>query len=124
MSNNKVINAWDWDIRVRERNLRNGVLTDKDLEKARGELPDLADQAEPVTLAQPALDAEEVAPAPAAPPAAPVAEAAPEPAAPSEPHAGVANGSAAGMGAGTGARRRPPKVGAFRAAISRPSCSR
>jgi hypothetical protein len=71
MSNNKVINSWDWDIRVRERNLRNGILTDKDIEKQRGTLPDLADQAEPVTLAQPALanSAAEAASASVPPPA-------------------------------------------------------
>ena len=30
---NKTINSWDWDIRVRERKLKNGTLTDKDVEK-------------------------------------------------------------------------------------------
>ncbi len=55
MSNTKV-NPWDWDLRVRERNLKSGVLNDKDIEKHRGQLPDLADQCEPVTIAQPALD--------------------------------------------------------------------
>lgn len=98
MSNNKVINSWDWDIRVRERNLRNGVLTEKDLEKARGELPDLAEQAEPVTLAQPALTSgAEEADAPSVPPAALEAEAAPEAAPPVEAPAPEVNGSAAGI---------------------------
>jgi len=55
MSNNKVINSWDWDIRVRERNVRNGVLTDKDIEKHRAGLPDQAEHAESIALAQPAL---------------------------------------------------------------------
>ena len=54
MSNSK-INSWDWDIRVRERNLRNGILTDKDLEKQRHGLPDLVEQSEPVTVVQPAV---------------------------------------------------------------------
>lgn len=56
---NKNINAWDWDIRVRERNLKNGTLTDKDVEKHVGQLPDLAEQAEPVSLPQPALGGRE-----------------------------------------------------------------
>jgi hypothetical protein len=51
----KHINSWDWDIRVRERNLKNGTLTDKDVEKHVGGLPDLEGQTEPVSLAQPAI---------------------------------------------------------------------
>lgn len=53
------INPWDLDIRVRERNLKNGTLTDKDVEKMLGTLTDLADQADPTTLAQPALGGRE-----------------------------------------------------------------
>jgi hypothetical protein len=56
---NKQINSWDWDVRVRERNLRRGVLTDKDVEKHVQHLPDLADQAEPVGTSQPALGGRE-----------------------------------------------------------------
>jgi len=83
----KTITAFDLDIRVRERNLKAGTLSEKDLEKFLGGLPDLADAAEPVSLAQPALAAEEdladdgeddeddeeeaVAEAPAAEPSAP-----------------------------------------------------
>ena len=60
MSNNKQqINAWDWDVRVRERNLKKGVLTEKDVEKQSGQLPDLADQAEDMALPQPALGGRE-----------------------------------------------------------------
>ena len=55
----KTINAWDWDIRVRERNLKNGTLTEKDLEKNAGQLSDLADQVEPVSVSQPALGGRE-----------------------------------------------------------------
>jgi hypothetical protein len=55
---------WTFDVRVRERNLRGGSLTEKDLEKHLAGLPDLADQAEPFATAQPAL---------AQPPAAAVA---------------------------------------------------
>jgi hypothetical protein len=56
---NKTINSWDWDIRVRDRNLKNGTLNEKDLEKHRAQLPDAADQSDPVTLAQPALGGRE-----------------------------------------------------------------
>jgi hypothetical protein len=56
---NKTINAWDWDIRVRERNLKSQTLTEKDVEKHGAQLPDLADQAEPVGVPQPALGGRE-----------------------------------------------------------------
>ncbi len=59
MSSNKTINAWEWDVRVRERNLRKGVLDDKDVEKHLSQLPDMADQAEPLGLPQPALGGRE-----------------------------------------------------------------
>jgi hypothetical protein len=52
---NKQINSWDWDVRVRERNLKKGVLNDKDVEKHLGGLPDVAEKAEPVGQSQPAL---------------------------------------------------------------------
>jgi hypothetical protein len=52
---NKTINPWDWDIRVRERNLRKGILEEKDVEKHVSQLPDLADQAESIGIAPPAL---------------------------------------------------------------------
>lgn len=48
-------NPWTMDVRVRERNLKSGALTDKDLEKYLANLPDVADQAEPFGTAQPAL---------------------------------------------------------------------
>ena len=56
---NKTINSWDWDIRVRDRNLKSGTLTEKDVEKQKGQLPDLSEQADTVTLAQPALGGRE-----------------------------------------------------------------
>ncbi len=59
MSNSK-INSWDWDIRVRERNLRNGILTEKDVEHERGKLTDLAEQTDPVTETQPAIGDEDL----------------------------------------------------------------
>jgi hypothetical protein len=49
-------NPWTLDVRVRERNLKSGVLTDKDVEKHLAALPDLADQAEPFGTPQPALE--------------------------------------------------------------------
>ena len=52
-------------MRVRERNLRNGSVTEKDIEKYVSSLPDLAEQAEPFGTSQPAL---------AQPPAPAVAE--------------------------------------------------
>jgi len=55
----KSINAWDWDVRVRERNQKNGTLTDKDLDKHLGQLPDVADHCEQVSLPQPALGGRE-----------------------------------------------------------------
>lgn len=48
-------NPWTMDVRVRERNLKSGALTDKDLEKHLAALPDVADQSEPFNIAQPAL---------------------------------------------------------------------
>ncbi|HZU85494.1 MAG TPA: hypothetical protein VE987_21335 [Polyangiaceae bacterium] len=53
--NTKTINPWEWDVRVRERNLRKGVLDDKDVEKYLGQLPDSSEQAEPTAVSQPAL---------------------------------------------------------------------
>jgi hypothetical protein len=58
MSNSK-INSWDWDIRVRERNLKNGILTEKDVDQQRAKLTDLVDLTDPVTEAQPAVGDEE-----------------------------------------------------------------
>jgi hypothetical protein len=58
MSNTKV-NSWDWDIRVRERNIKHGIFTEKDVEKQRSQLGDLADQVEAVSLPQPAIGGRE-----------------------------------------------------------------
>jgi hypothetical protein len=51
----KTINPWEWDVRVRERNIRKGIFEEKDVEKHLAQLPDVADQAESISLAQPAL---------------------------------------------------------------------
>ena len=46
---------WTFDVRVRERNLNAGILTEGDLEKYYASLPDLADQVQPFGILQPAL---------------------------------------------------------------------
>jgi hypothetical protein len=51
----KTINPWEWDVRVRERNLRKGILDEKDVEKYISQLPDVGEQADSITLGQPAL---------------------------------------------------------------------
>lgn len=53
-------NPWTFDVRVRERNLKAGSLTDKDVEKYLGSLPDNADQSEAFATAQPALEQPEI----------------------------------------------------------------
>ncbi|MFO0662381.1 MAG: hypothetical protein U0174_00430 [Polyangiaceae bacterium] len=50
-------NPWDWDLRVRERNVAEGKLGEKELTKYLSALPDLADQVETFATPQPALDA-------------------------------------------------------------------
>jgi hypothetical protein len=55
----KTINSWDWDIRVRDRNLKNGTLLDKDIEKHKAQLVDLEGQVDAVTLPQPAIGGRE-----------------------------------------------------------------
>jgi hypothetical protein len=50
------LNAWDWDLRVRERNLKQGVLTEKDVEKYLSQVVDTAENSEPFGTPQPALD--------------------------------------------------------------------
>lgn len=59
-------NPWTMDVRVRERNLKSGALTEKDLEKFLSALPDLEDQSEAFATPQPALAQ------PPAPPPVPV----------------------------------------------------
>jgi hypothetical protein len=58
-SGNKTINSWDWDIRVRERNLKKGLLDDKDVDKYLGALDDVGEQGETIASAQPALGGRE-----------------------------------------------------------------
>lgn len=57
----KNLAPWTLDVRVRERNLKSGALTEKDIEKHLAALPDLADQAESFSTAQPALEQPEIA---------------------------------------------------------------
>ena len=49
-------NPWILDVRVRERNLNKGLLTEKEVEKHLAGLPDVADQAENFATPQPALE--------------------------------------------------------------------
>lgn len=55
MSKKEVIQSWDWDVRVRERNIKRGLLDADIIEKQMAKLADNAEQSEAVTLAQPAL---------------------------------------------------------------------
>ena len=50
-------NPWDWDLRVRERNISQGKLGEKELAKFLSALPDLTEQVESFSTPQPALDA-------------------------------------------------------------------
>ncbi len=54
------LNPWNLDVRVRERNLAKGIISDKDVEKHLSALPDVADQAESFGTAQPALAQPEI----------------------------------------------------------------
>jgi hypothetical protein len=58
-SSQKTINSWEWDVRVRERNLRKGVLDPKEVEKQIALLADLSEQADSVNYPQPALGGRE-----------------------------------------------------------------
>jgi hypothetical protein len=58
-SGNKTVASWEWDVRVRERNLRKGMFDEKDLEKHIAQLPDVSDQADSLTYPQPALGGRE-----------------------------------------------------------------
>jgi hypothetical protein len=55
----KTINSWDWDIRVRDRNLKNGTLVDADIEKHKAKLHDFEGQVDTVSLPQPAIGGRE-----------------------------------------------------------------
>ncbi|MGD0675977.1 MAG: hypothetical protein ABSC94_11190 [Polyangiaceae bacterium] len=55
----KIINPWDWDVRVRERNLRKGLIDDKEVEKHLSQLPDVIEESESLTHWQPALGGRE-----------------------------------------------------------------
>ena len=49
---------WDLDVRVRERNLKKGILDPKEMEKYLKDLPDVAAQAEAVSAKHPGVDAD------------------------------------------------------------------
>ena len=54
-----VIKSYEWDVRVRERNVRKGVFDEKEIEKHLVQLPDVGEQAEIVNYPQPALGGRE-----------------------------------------------------------------
>jgi hypothetical protein len=56
MSDTKVENPWNYDQRIRARNLKSGALGEKDLSKYLTALPDLEGQVESFAVPQPALD--------------------------------------------------------------------
>ena len=58
-SSTKTINPWEWDVRVRERNIRKGIFDEKDVEKHIAQLPDVSDQADTIGLGQPAIGGRE-----------------------------------------------------------------
>jgi hypothetical protein len=58
-SSSKTINSWEWDVRVRERNLRRGVIDEKEVERHVAALVDVSEQAETVNYPQPALGGRE-----------------------------------------------------------------
>jgi hypothetical protein len=51
----KSMQPWEWDIRVRERNLKKGTLTASEVEKYLADLADLASRADTVLQPQPAI---------------------------------------------------------------------
>ncbi len=53
----RTITATDLDVRVRERNLKTGIITEKDVEKHISSLQDLESHVEGFSVPQPALDA-------------------------------------------------------------------
>lgn len=53
------LTAFDWDVRVRDRNLANGKLTDKSVANYLENLVDVAENSEPVSFEQPALTGED-----------------------------------------------------------------
>lgn len=67
MTTQNKTNSWTFDVRVRERNLKSGALTDKDIDKYLTQLPDVSDQSEPFGTHQPALAQPEPAPTAVAP---------------------------------------------------------
>ena len=52
----KTVPSWEWDVRVRDRNIKKGMFTEKDVEKHLGSLPDGAAHCESVAVAQPGID--------------------------------------------------------------------
>jgi hypothetical protein len=56
MSETKAENPWQFDLRIRARNLKSGALTEKELQKHISALPDLEANVGSFETPQPALD--------------------------------------------------------------------
>ena len=87
MSNSK--NLVDYDVRVRERNLKSGVLSKEEVDGYLASLPDVAAQAQPVDVMQPGVPVEsaEAPQPPVVPPLPP--QGAPPPPPPPTPEFGT-----------------------------------
>ncbi len=55
----KTVPSWEWDVRVRDRNIKKGVFTEKDIEKHLSTLPDGSANCESVAVTQPGIDEED-----------------------------------------------------------------
>jgi hypothetical protein len=55
MPSSPYTNPWITDTRVRERNLKKGMVEPKELDRYLKELPDVGDKCETVTIPQPAI---------------------------------------------------------------------
>jgi hypothetical protein len=55
----KKIESWDWDVRVRDRNIKRGLLDPETIQKHLTKLTDVSAESDPVTPTQPALGGRE-----------------------------------------------------------------
>ncbi len=55
----RTVNPWELDLRVRERNLASGLIHEKDIEKHKAQLVDLAAETSKFDVQQPAIDEED-----------------------------------------------------------------
>jgi hypothetical protein len=52
----KTVPSWEWDVRVRDRNLKKGLFNEKDVDKHLATLPDGADACDSVNVTQPGIE--------------------------------------------------------------------